>query len=85
MPPDANEARQRQDPNRTLSQPHPSRLPVDHPLRAQILAAHDDAMAAGRTGYPDPATGRFVICAGYLAERGWCCDLGCRHCPYVTG
>lgn len=78
------ETRHRLDPDRSLSEPHPRRLALDHPDRAQILAAHDEARAAGRIGYPDPATGRFVVCANYLADRGWCCGCGCRHCPYVV-
>ena len=69
---------------RPLVEPHPDRLPVDHRHRAQILAAHSTAMAAGAPGYPDPVTGLFVMTAAYLAERGTCCDSGCRHCPYVN-
>ncbi|WP_233555583.1 DUF5522 domain-containing protein [Pontibacter oryzae] len=26
--------------------------------------------------------GRMVLTAKYLSERGWCCENGCRHCPY---
>lgn len=77
--------RQRIDQTRSLLEPHPSRLPVDHPQRSQILAAHEAAVAAGKNGYQDPVTGRFAVCATYLAERGWCCDAGCRHCPYLAG
>jgi hypothetical protein len=33
--------------------------------------------------YVDPHTGLHVLTAGYLAERGFCCGNGCRHCPYV--
>jgi hypothetical protein len=68
---------------RPLSTPATSRLPVDHPRRELILAAHDAALSAGRTGYNDPATGLFVLTAAWLAARGTCCDNGCRHCPYV--
>lgn len=49
-----------------------------------MLAAHRAALAAGAAGYADPATGLFVFTAGYLADRGTCCDTGCRHCPYVV-
>ena len=70
---------------RALTEPHPSRLPPDHPLRAEILAAHTAALAARRAGYPDPGTGLFVLTAGFLAERGTCCGRGCRHCPYTDG
>jgi hypothetical protein len=25
-----------------------------------------------------------VFTADYLRRRGFCCDGGCRHCPYPT-
>jgi hypothetical protein len=31
--------------------------------------------------YVDP-DGRFVFTSHYLLRRGWCCENGCRHCPY---
>ncbi|MGI5153270.1 DUF5522 domain-containing protein [Plantactinospora sp. CA-294935] len=68
---------------RPLDQPHPSRLPLTHPDRERILAAHAAALAAGEAGYPDPGTGLFVLTAGFLARRGTCCGRGCRHCPYL--
>ena len=68
---------------RPLTEPHPSRLPPGHPGRDDILAAHAAALAAGDAGYLDPATGLFVLSAGFLAARGTCCGRGCRHCPYV--
>ena len=70
--------------DRPLTEPHPARLDPDRPDRAAILVAHADAMAAGREGYADPATGLFVFTAAFLAARGRCCDTGCRHCPYMT-
>jgi len=70
--------------DRALTQPHPARLPLDHPEREQILAAHAAALAADDAGYLDPASGLFVLTAGFLAARGTCCGRGCRHCPYVT-
>ena len=73
------------DARRELTQPHPARLAPDHPYRAEILAAHTAALAAGQAGYPDPQTGLFVLTAGFLANRGTCCGRGCRHCPYVGG
>lgn len=68
---------------RPLDRPHPSRLAPNHPDRERILAAHAAALAAGQAGYADPATGLFVLTAGFLARRGTCCGRGCRHCPYV--
>jgi|APGre2960657373_1045057.scaffolds.fasta_scaffold187974_1 hypothetical protein len=32
--------------------------------------------------YRDEETGAFVWTAKYLADRGFCCNGGCRHCPY---
>lgn len=69
----------------TAPEPHPSRLPADHPHRAAILAAHAAACDAGQAGYLDPDTGLFVLTARFLAGRGTCCGRGCRHCPYVGG
>jgi len=68
---------------RPLGQPHPTRLPLDHPERDEILARHAAALTAGEAGYVDPDTGLFVLTAAYLRDRGFCCDRGCRHCPYV--
>jgi hypothetical protein len=51
-------------------------------LSAEVVAAHDAAVAAGEAGYIDPDSGLFVLTAAYLADRGTCCDQGCRHCPY---
>lgn len=69
--------------SRPLNEPHPSRLPADHPQRDEILERHAAALAAGQPGYPDPASGLMVLTAAYLADRGTCCGSGCRHCPYV--
>jgi hypothetical protein len=68
---------------RALEDPHPSRLPLDRPDRGAIVAAHNEALAAGEDGYIDPSSGYFVFTAAFLADRGTCCDSGCRHCPYV--
>ncbi|MCU1450036.1 MAG: hypothetical protein JWP02_2206 [Acidimicrobiales bacterium] len=71
--------------DRPLAEPHPSRLAPAHPRRDEILAAHSAALDAAEPGYVDPETGLFVLTAAYLADRGTCCDQGCRHCPYVEG
>jgi hypothetical protein len=68
---------------RPLTEPHPERLDLQHPLREEILDRHATALDAGAAGYTDPASGLFVLTAGFLADRGTCCDSGCRHCPYV--
>ena len=70
--------------DRPLTEPHPARLSTSHPARAEILDAHAKALARGEMGYLDPVTGLFVMTAAVHAERGWCCERGCRHCPYVV-
>ena len=62
--------------------PDPSRLALDHPRRAEILARHARASEAGLSSYLDPDSGYSVLTASYLAERGYCCSQGCRHCPW---
>jgi hypothetical protein len=69
--------------DRPLRQPARSRLPLDDPNRDSILAAHEAALADDAAGYLDPVSGLFVLTAQYLAERGCCCEQGCRHCPYL--
>jgi hypothetical protein len=56
--------------------------PVRPELSDEVVAAHDAAVAEDEPGYIDPASGLFVLTAAYLADRGTCCDQGCRHCPY---
>ena len=29
--------------------------------------------------------GLMVLTAHFLRKRGYCCDSGCRHCPYPKG
>lgn len=69
--------------SRLLTEPHPSRLALDHPHRVEILARHAAALDADDAGYLDPQTGLFVLTAGFLADRERCCGRGCRHCPYL--
>ena len=47
------------------------------------MALHSAAIAAGVPVYEDPATGNSVFTAAFLADRGYCCESGCRHCPYA--
>lgn len=67
---------------RPLTDPHPDRLSPDHPDYESIVRAHAAALQDGADTYVDPPTGLTVLTAGYLASRGFCCDSGCRHCPY---
>jgi hypothetical protein len=46
----------------------PSYAPVERPL------------VAGRDYYLE--RGLMVFTAEFLRARGYCCDSGCRHCPY---
>lgn len=62
---------------------HPSRLSRDHPRYAEIVNAHEKAVGRGDPTYDDPATGLAVMTGTYLADRGTCCESGCRHCPYL--
>lgn len=66
-----------------LRTPHPSRLSPTHPQGAEILARHAAAVEAGLPVYRDPVSGLSVLTADFLARRGYCCESGCRHCPYV--
>jgi hypothetical protein len=66
-----------------LLTPHPERLLRTRRDYALILERHAAAVAANRESYVDPATGHQVFTARVLWERGYCCDLGCRHCPWI--
>lgn len=67
---------------RPLTLPAATRVPVEAPGRAEMLAAHASAMVRGEAGYIDPKSGLFVLTAQFLDGRGRCCERGCRHCPY---
>jgi hypothetical protein len=69
--------------DRAWNEPHPSRLPEFRSDREAILKAHSAAVATGQPSYRDPSTGLSVLTSAYLADRGYCCGNGCRHCPYV--
>jgi Family of unknown function (DUF5522) len=47
------------------------------------MARHAAAVAERSPTYRDPVTGLAVFTAKFLADRGYCCDSGCRHCPYA--
>lgn len=44
----------------------------------------NDTLKEGIDFYQD-AEGRMVFTADYLLRRGYCCESGCRHCPYGDG
>lgn len=70
---------------RVLYFPSERRFDYHHPLAMMRLTLHRDALASGAEGYCDPVTGDFVLCSRTLMERGFCCSLGCRHCPFTGG
>jgi hypothetical protein len=49
---------------------------------ARTRRLHDAASRNQHNSYTDPASGLFVMTAYYLSERGYCCGVGCRHCPW---
>ena len=63
--------------------PAAERIDPDHPLYELIMAAHERSIELDTYGYRDPQSGLLVFSAKYLWDRGYCCDTGCRHCPYV--
>jgi hypothetical protein len=48
------------------------------------MAKHAAAVRDNSPTYRDPVTGFTVFTAKFLADRGYCCDSGCRHCPYTN-
>ncbi len=66
-----------------LTVPLPARCAPHGRDFAEIMRRHAAAVAAGHPAYTDPATARSVFTAQWLADRGYCCTSGCRHCPYV--
>ena len=40
-------------------------------------------LVAGRDYYLEGA--KMVFTADFLRRRGYCCESGCRHCPYGFG
>ena len=66
-----------------LDLPLPRRYSPRHRGYAEGMARHAAAVREGALSYRDPVTGFTVFTARFLADRGYCCDSGCRHCPYV--
>lgn len=65
----------------------PAGLVDAHPARSSgspgARRAHRQAVADGADGYVDPDTGLFCFTAAYHWAKGACCELGCRHCPWL--
>jgi hypothetical protein len=66
-----------------LERPHRCRLSPGDAHFAEIMSRHSDAVSKGEPCYIDPTTGLSVFTAAFLADRGYCCESGCRHCPYI--
>ena len=60
-----------------LVRPASMRLAAHHPRYAEIAVRHAAAVGHGDSGLN-------VFTAAFLADRGSCCESGCRHCPYVA-
>lgn len=63
--------------------PLPERCSPRNRRYDEIMVRHRSAVAADIPAYLDPTSGLAVFTAKFLADRGYCCDSGCRHCPYV--
>ena len=64
--------------------PAAARVALVHPQRAAILERHEAAVVSSVPTYIDPVSGFSVFTAAFLKSRNYCCDSGCRHCPYVA-
>lgn len=65
-----------------IAEPRPERLPPSARHREAILDAHADAVSRRSSTYRDPISHLSVFTAVFLADRGYCCESGCRHCPF---
>ena len=66
-----------------FSVPLPRRYGQTHRGFEEGMRRHAEAVACGDPAYRDPVSGLTVFTARFLAERGYCCDSGCRHCPWT--
>ena len=51
-------------------------------VEAPWVEVHREACRRNEEYYIDPESGLLVFSAIYLKNRGYCCESGCRHCPY---
>ena len=65
-----------------IERPLTSRLDPARPEAVAVMREHARAIESGRPLYRDPISGLSVFTAAFLADRGYCCGSGCRHCPY---
>lgn len=62
--------------------PLEERLRSGSDFHAAVMRRHEAAVRGRRPTYRDPVSGYTVFTARFLADRGYCCRSGCRHCPY---
>jgi hypothetical protein len=67
-----------------LEAPPARRYSAKHRGYDEGMSRHAAAVLANVPTYRDPVTGFTVFTAKFLADRGYCCDSGCRHCPYAS-
>ncbi|MSO40020.1 MAG: hypothetical protein EXQ66_06335 [Ilumatobacteraceae bacterium] len=65
-----------------LTRALPQRLNANNPDFLVISQLHDEAVSQNRPCYRDPTSGYSVFTAVFLNDRGYCCESGCRHCPF---
>ncbi len=65
-----------------ITKPRSDRFSPDAPGFVAAMERHQLAVEADSPGYLDPTSGLFVMTAAHLSDRGYCCDRGCRHCPF---
>lgn len=55
-------------------------VPKENDFKIQSKHKDNDKFVEGSDYYFDQ--GLMVLTARFLLKRGYCCDNGCRHCPY---
>ncbi|MEP6921720.1 MAG: DUF5522 domain-containing protein [bacterium] len=53
---------------------------IDKKLEQRDEVLSEEPLAEGRDFYIEG--GLMVFTALFLERRGYCCESGCRHCPY---
>jgi hypothetical protein len=61
----------------------PSATPDDTAPPAANTSANTSPLIEGEDYYCEGAA--MVFTAQFLLRRGYCCESGCRHCPYPKG
>ncbi|MGE5085657.1 MAG: DUF5522 domain-containing protein [Bacillota bacterium] len=56
---------------------------VDQKLQKETIEKlHNEACEKGEMTYQDPFTDYVVFTKLSHLQRGYCCQSGCRHCPW---